>query len=339
MRERLITHHGLCITTSKPTEGDKMQTRVVVVTGASTGIGAATAELFGRNGWAVVLAARSADKLQKLAADITTAGGKALAVPTDVTVKSDVENLVQKTVAAFGRIDVLINNAGVGISGTLETVDLDKLEYVFALNVFAPLALLQAVVPVMKAQRDGVIVNVSSIVESTPVIYTAGYGASKAALSYFSNSAAIELASYGIDVIKVVPGNTETEFEHNKLRAGQFVSKDAILAKVGAFVPVKSEVVAQSIWEAVMKRRLLTYVTAQDRFLCWAVGLSPVTSVKLSKMAIQRYVPLDGAPAQATIQQDLVKFGSILAGVGALLSVALGCLLHRRRGNKSRRAK
>ncbi|MBN2389625.1 MAG: SDR family NAD(P)-dependent oxidoreductase [Anaerolineae bacterium] len=309
-----------------------MQNRVIIITGASTGIGAATAKLFGQKGWAVVLAARSQDKLEKLAADITAAGGKALAVPTDVTVKSDIENLVQKTIEQFGRIDVLINNAGVGITGTLDTVDLEKLKYVFELNVFAGLALLQAVVPVMKAQRDGVIVNVSSIVESTPVIYTAGYGASKAALSYFSQSAAIELASYGIDVIKIVPGNTGTEFEHNKLRAGQFVSKDAILAKTGAFAPVKSEAVAQSIWDAVMKRRLVTYVTAQDRLLCTLMHLSPVTSVKLSKMAIQRYMPLEGVPAKATIGQDLAKIGSVVAAVTALFGVVAGWLIrHRRR--------
>jgi len=308
-----------------------MQPHVIVITGASTGIGAATAELFARKGWAVVLAARSQDKLEKLAANITAAGGKALAVPTDVTVKSDVETLVQKTVEAFGRIDVLVNNAGVGIAGTLDTVDLEKLQYVFALNVFAPLACLQAVVPVMKAQHDGVIVNVSSIVESTPVIYTAGYGASKAALSYFSQSAAIELASYGIDVIKFVPGNTETDFERNKIRAGQFVSKDAILQKVGAFAPVTSEMAAQSLWDAVMKRRLVTYVTAQDRLLCTLMHVSPVTSVKLSKMAIRRYVPLDGAPAKATVKQDLAKIGAIVAPVVALCGVVVGWVIHRRR--------
>lgn len=308
-----------------------MQTRVIVVTGASTGIGAATAELFARNGWAVVLAARSQDKLEKLVADINAAGGKALAIPTDVTVKSDIDNLVQKTVEKFGRIDVLVNNAGVGISGTLDTVDLQKLKYVFELNVFAALTLLQAVVPLMKAQRAGVIVNVSSIVESTPVIYTAGYGASKAALSYFSQSAAIELASYGIDVIKVVPGNTETEFEHNKLRAGEFVSKDAILAKTGAFAPVKSEAVAQRIWDAVMKRRLVTYVTMQDRLLCTLMHMSPVTSVKLSKMAIRRYMPLEGVPAKTAIGQDLAKIGSIVVAAAALLGVVVGWLIRRRR--------
>mgnify|MGYP000461345132 CR=1 FL=1 len=316
-----------------------MKTRVVVVTGASTGIGSATAELFGRKGWGVVLAARSQDKLQKLAAEMTAAGSKVLAVPTDVTNKSDIENLVQKTVAEFGRIDALINNAGVGISGTLETVDLEKLEYVFALNVFAPLALLQAVVPVMKAQHNGVIVNISSIDEALPAVYTAGYGATKAALGYLSNSAAIELAAYGIDVIKVLPGNTESEFERNKLPAGHSMSKDAILAKVGLFNPVKSEVAAQSIWEAVMRRRLKTYVTAQDRFLCEAMRLNPVTSVKLAKMVMRRYMSPNGTPAQASIQQDLVKFGSILTGLGALLSVVIGWLIHRRRGNKSRHAR
>jgi short-subunit dehydrogenase len=306
-----------------------MQTRVIVITGASTGIGAAAAKLFARNGWAVVLAARSQDKLEKLAADITAAGGQALAVPTDVTVQSDIENLIQKTRATFGRIDVLVNNAGVGIAGTLDTVDLEKLKYVFDLNVFAGLALLQAVVPIMKEQGDGVIVNVSSIVEATPIIYTAGYGGSKAALSYFSQSAAIELAAHGIDVIKFVPGNTETEFEHNKIRAGQFVSKDAMLKKVGVFAPVTSEVAAHSLWDAVMKRRLVTYVTAQDRLLCTLMHVSPVASVKLAKMAIQRYMPLEGVPAKTTIGQDLAKIGVVVAAAVALLGVVVGWVMRR----------
>ena len=131
--------------------------------------------------------------------------------------------------------------------------------------------------------------------------------------------------------IKFVPGNTETEFEHNKIPAGQFVSKDAILKKVGAFAPVASEVAAQSLWDAVMKRRLVTYVTAQDRLLCTLMHVSPVASVKLSKMAIRRYVPLDGAPAKTTIGQDLAKAGAGIAAAGMLFGVVAGWFIRRRR--------
>ena len=101
--------------------------RVVIVTGASTGIGAATARRFARAGWAVVAAARSEAKLQQLVADIEAAGGCALAAPADVTRQEDITRLVTQALAAFGRIDVLINNAGVGISGTLDSLDLDAL--------------------------------------------------------------------------------------------------------------------------------------------------------------------------------------------------------------------
>ncbi|HQE91569.1 MAG TPA: SDR family NAD(P)-dependent oxidoreductase [Anaerolineae bacterium] len=308
-----------------------MQRRVVMITGASSGIGAATAKLFARQGWAVVLAARSQDKLHKLAEDITAVGGEALVVPTDVTAQSDIENLVQKTVATFGRIDVLVNNAGVGISGTLETVDMAQLEYVFALNTLAPIAVLQAVAPVMKAQGDGVIVNISSMAEATGIPYMSGYGASKAALGYLSDAAAVELSPYGIDVLKVLPGVTTTEFSHNTLRAGQAVTLEDLLAKLGLLTTVPPETVARSIWKAVKTRRPQTYVTAQDRFLGMAARFSPVMTMKVLKLALPRYAPPDGALPQASVRRDLATLGLIAAGIGVFIGGALGYGLYRRR--------
>ncbi|HOU13023.1 MAG TPA: SDR family NAD(P)-dependent oxidoreductase [Anaerolineae bacterium] len=308
-----------------------MQLRVVVITGASSGIGAATAQLFSRKGWAVVLAARSHDKLQKMAAEMIADGGKVLAVPTDVTVKSDIENLVQKTMDAFGRIDVLVNNAGVGISGTLETVDMAQMDYVFALNTLAPIAVLQAVAPVMKAQGDGVIVNVSSLAEATGIPYMAGYGASKAALGYLSDAAAVELSPYGIAVIKILPGVTATEFSRNTLQAGRAVTLEDLLAKVGLLTTVPPEAVAHSIWEAVRTRRPQTYVTAQDRFLGMAARFSPAITIQVLKLALPRYAPPDGSLPKASIRRDLAKLGFVVAGVGAFIGAALGYAVYRRR--------
>lgn len=308
-----------------------MQLRVVVITGASSGIGAATAQLFSRKGWAVVLAARSHDKLQKMAAEMMADGGKVLAVPTDVTVKSDIENLVQKTLDAFGRIDVLVNNAGVGISGTLETVDMAQMDYVFALNTLAPIAVLQAVAPVMKAQGDGVIVNVSSLAEATGIPYMAGYGASKAALGYLSDAAAVELSPYGIAVIKILPGVTATEFSRNTLQAGRAVTLEDLLAKVGLLTTVPPEAVARSIWKAVQTRRPQTYVTPQDRFLGMAARFSPVLTMQVLKLALPRYAPPDGSLPKASIRRDLAKLGFIVAGVGAFIGAALGYAVYRRR--------
>ncbi len=308
-----------------------MQTRVVVITGASSGIGAATAELFDREGWAVVLAARSQDKLQKMAVEMRAAGGNVLAIPTDVTVKSDIENLVQKTVAEFGRIDVLVNNAGVGISGTLETVDMAQMDYVFALNTLAPIAILQVVAPVMKAQGGGVIVNVSSLAEATGIPYMAVYGASKAALGYLSDAAAVELNSYGIDVLKILPGVTATEFSRNTLQAGRAVTLETLLAKVGFLTTVPPEAVARTIWKAVMTRHPQTYVTAQDQFLGLAARFSPAITMKVLKLALPRYAPPDGTSPKASIRRDLAKLGFVAAGVGAFISAALGYALYRRR--------
>ena len=121
------------------------QKQVVIITGASGGIGEATARLFGARGWAVVLAARSAEKLGQIAGEIRDKGGTALAVPTDVTQAEDRTHLVATAIETFGRVDALVNNAGMGLSGTVETLDIDDLGYVMQLNVLAPVAMIQGV--------------------------------------------------------------------------------------------------------------------------------------------------------------------------------------------------
>jgi NADP-dependent 3-hydroxy acid dehydrogenase YdfG len=192
---------------------------VCIVTGASSGIGAATARLLSGLGAQVVLAARRAERLQALAVELRGS----LAVTTDVTVPGQVQRLISQTVETYGRIDVLVNNAGQGLHVPLEELDPADLRAVFELNVLAPLAGMQAVLPVMRDQAGGAIINVSSATSLRVFPGLGGYSATKAALNMLSQIGRIEFADAGVTVSVVYPSVTATEF-HQKLRAGQLLS-------------------------------------------------------------------------------------------------------------------
>ncbi len=295
---------------------------VVIVTGASGGIGEATARYFAARGWAVVLAARSADKLARIASAIDAAGGTALAVPVDVTVPEARARLVDSTIGTFGRIDALVNNAGLGMSGTIATMSLDDLDYVFRVNVLAPIALMQAVVPQMRLQGGGVVVNVSSISEAIPVPYMGGYGASKAALGYMNNAAAVELHRDRIAVVKVLPGLTTSDFDSNLLESGTGLSLEQLLAKADFVRAMPSERVAAAIWDAVRTRKHRRILTLTDRLFVFFARHTPGLIHALLQVAAERYVRPDGEPSDASIVGDVNRAGLAL---GALL--AFGAIL------------
>jgi len=187
--------------------------RVMIVTGASSGIGAATARLAHSQGARVVLAARRAERL----ADELPGS---LAVPTDVTRGAEVEELCDRTFQAFGSIDVLVNNAGQGLHVPLVEVESEDFLAVWELNVMAPLTLMQAVLPAMNRQGAGAIVNVSSMTSLMAIPGLGAYAAAKSALNMLSQVARKEFAPMGVTVSLVYPGITETEF-HKSLRAGK----------------------------------------------------------------------------------------------------------------------
>ena len=294
--------------------------RVVIVTGASSGIGAATARYFGARGWRVVLAARSATALERIAGEIQAVGGTALAVPTDVTQPPDITALVERTMEAFKRIDVVVNNAGRGISGTLATIDLDVFAEACHLNVLAPIAMLQAVVPIMRRQGGGVIVNVSSLTEVLPVPYMAGYGATKAALGYLSDAAALELGRDHIAVVKVLPGLTATAFAQNMAETGESLSLEQLLARANLISAVPPERVAQAIWTAAHKRKSLRCTSKRDWFLSVMARRAPDLTYALLRAAMQRYVTAEGQPSDADIRRDLRDLGLIVGAAGAAIA-------------------
>lgn len=188
---------------------------VMIVTGASSGIGAATARAAAEAGARVVLAARRHERITELADELPDA----LAGRCDVTDRSEVRKVVDAALERYGRIDVLVNNAGQGLHTRLEDVDADDFRAILDLNVVAPLVAMQAVLPVMRAQGAGSIVNVSSGTALRPLPGAGAYSASKAALSVLSTIARAEFAPAGIAVSTVYPFVTATEF-HQTLRAG-----------------------------------------------------------------------------------------------------------------------
>jgi short-subunit dehydrogenase len=190
----------------------KLKGKVAVITGASKGIGRATALLFARQGADVVLAARSEEKLKELRDEIKKFDVKVLVVPTDVTRKEDIDNLIKRTADEFGRIDILLNNAGKGIHGRVAMTPYSDIEEILNVNLYGPIYCMCSVLPQMLRQGTGQIINISSVVGKQASPNNAAYCAAKFGLQGFSGSLRAELAMNGIDVIVVCPSTTDTEF-------------------------------------------------------------------------------------------------------------------------------
>lgn len=181
---------------------------IVVITGASSGIGAVTARELARQGATVVLAARREDQLRTLATEIERLGGKTLVVPTDVTRLDDINHLIQTTVDTYGRIDVLINNAGIGAGKTAATSSDDEMQQVITVNLLAPIRAVRAVVPQMRQQGGGLIINIGSV--AGEVGTTSLYSATKFGLRGLSDALRRELRPFNIKVVLIAPGFVRT---------------------------------------------------------------------------------------------------------------------------------
>lgn len=191
--------------------------KVVIMTGASAGIGRATALAFGREGAHVALVARSEDRLRRVAGEIEQAGGRALVVPADVADRTQVCAMVETVVSTFGRVDILVNNAGIGLLSPVADMDPADLQRVIDVNLYGLIWCTQAVLPDMIRRRSGQIINVSSIVGKRALPHMSAYCASKFAVQAFSESLRTEVAPHHIDVIVVCPTRTETEFDATPL--------------------------------------------------------------------------------------------------------------------------
>src|SRR5438309_24824 len=202
-----------------PRRGGNMKVKGarVIITGASQGIGRAIALEFGRRGARLALAARSRPALEELAGLINADGGSAIVIPTDVTDADAVEQLAQETVIELGGIDILVNNAGIGITAPIGDASSADVEAVFRLNVLAAAAAIRAVVPTMRAQHDGMIINISSMAGKVVIPRIGYYSASKFALTAIGDALRMEEAHRGIKVMNVFPGTTRSNFGENRL--------------------------------------------------------------------------------------------------------------------------
>ncbi len=188
--------------------------KVAIVTGASGGIGLATAKLLSSKGAKLALVARSKDKLDKLAKELT----EAIALTADISKVKDVKNMVKQAYEHFGRIDILVNNAGRGYDVPVEKTDIEIFHYLFDLDVVGPLVAMKEVIPLMRRQGGGTIVNVSS---GTALMYlpdNGPYSALKRALAQISLTARMELKKDNIVVSVVYPYITLTDFEKNTIK-------------------------------------------------------------------------------------------------------------------------
>lgn len=213
----------------------------VLVTGASEGIGLATARLLAEEGAKVALVARSAAKLEQLASQLPNA----LAVATDMRDERAVRAMVKQVYEHYGRIDVLINNAGQGMHVPVEHANIEQYRAIFQLNVVGVLTAMQAVIPLMRAQGGGVIINISSGTTKMVAPNVGPYASTKVALNTLSLAARLELAPDNIRVGLVYPFITETDFI--KHAASVRISNDRRHIRQGE----SPEQVAEKIAEAI----------------------------------------------------------------------------------------
>jgi short-subunit dehydrogenase len=193
-----------------------VQDRVVIVTGASEGIGEATARLLAREGAQVALVARSTGKLERLANELR----RAFAYTVDMRDMAAVREMTDAVAKHYGRVDVLINNAGRGMHGTpVEQIPIDDFRELFELNIVGPLVAMQSVIPLMRQQGGGVIVNISSRLSKLRVPGVGAYASTKYMLNGLTLTAREELARDNIRVSLVFPGRTATRFQLNSMRA------------------------------------------------------------------------------------------------------------------------
>ncbi|HTS17275.1 MAG TPA: SDR family oxidoreductase [Verrucomicrobiae bacterium] len=243
--------------------------RVVIVTGASSGIGRETALAFAGAGARVVLAARHASSLQEIVNAHPGWRDRLLVVPTDVTKDEDVQRLVATTVSTFGRIDILVNNAGIGMRATLADSPLDNVREIMDVNLYGPIRCIQAVLPQMRQQRSGQIVNVGSVLSMVIAPYNAVYCASKFALLALGDTLRIELHGTGIEVLSVLPSYTDTPFFEHMYHYGDGPVHQS------PFAGQHPSRVARAILRGCARHKRLVVLTISARLAVWLRRLSP----------------------------------------------------------------
>jgi NADP-dependent 3-hydroxy acid dehydrogenase YdfG len=181
-----------------------MESKVVLITGCSTGVGRELCILLAEKGYQVVATARNISKIEDIPAD--------LKLELDVSDKTSIDNAVGKVIRQYGKIDILVNNAGYSVRAAIEEIDLMEISQMFEVNVYGVIRMIQAVAPYMRKQNSGKIINVGSVSGKLTGFVNGGYCASKHALEAISDAARLELQSFGVQVSLLEPGAMDTDF-------------------------------------------------------------------------------------------------------------------------------
>ncbi len=245
--------------------GQKFKNKVVVITGASSGIGKSCAFEFAENGATVVLAARRVDKLRKIEETINKQGGKILVVRTDVKEIDDCKNLIDKTVEIYGKIDVLINNAGISMRANFEDLDLSVIKELMDTNFYGAVYCTKFALPYLLKQK-GSVIGISSITGLTPLPGRTGYAASKHAMDGFLNTLRLENMKKGLHVLIVHPGFTSSNIRRLALNKNGNPQAETPREEEKM---MSSERVAQIIAKATIKKEKDLILTREGKLVVW----------------------------------------------------------------------
>ncbi len=221
--------------------------KVVVVTGASMGIGEAIAKIFADCGASVVMLSRDAGRVEGARGRVGH-GERTLAMACDVRHREDVDRVIGLTLHHFKRIDVWVNNAGHGLLDSVAQMDMAACREMFDTNLFGAVGAMQAVIPVMRQQGGGTIINISSVAGHIPIPFHAAYSATKFALNAMGKAAGMELKKDGIHVLTVCPGRVRTPFGENAVRGNE-------VKQLGSGRGISADRVARTTLRGYLKRK------------------------------------------------------------------------------------
>ena len=249
---------------------------VILITGASSGIGEAAARIFARQGYSVALVARRQDRLELLVRELEAAGGQALAVPADVAKLGDIQHAVRSTLDCFGQIDVLFNNAGFGRMGWLENLDpAGDVQAQIAVNLTGVILMAREVLPAMIARRSGHIINMVSIAGLVATPTYSIYAATKFGVRGFTEALRREVGVYGLKVSGIYPGGVDNEFSQ------QTGAKRKTGIKTPAFLQLTSEQVAEAVFDLVRRPQTMKVLPWSMKLPIWANSLFPQVADRL----------------------------------------------------------
>jgi len=243
----------------------KFKDKVIIITGASSGIGKACAMEFAQNGAKIILAARRIEELKKVEDHIKKQGGEALSVITDVKRIDDCKNLIDRTLEKYGKIDVLINNAGISMRAVFEDLDLSVFKELMDTNFYGAVYCTKFALPYLLKQK-GTVIGISSISGLTPLPGRTGYSASKYAMDGFLNTLRLENIKKGLNVLIVHPGFTSSNIRNIALNKNGKSQKETPRNEE---VMMSAERVAQIIAKATYKRERDLILTPQGRLVVW----------------------------------------------------------------------